>query len=297
MTLLAAPGDTWGIGGPQFLYAYLALFLLFLIAAFGLRSSARSASSAAGRLPTPAEAAYLVAGPSRAVQASVAGLRGAGAIGAGANRTLAAAGPLPSDASRLDGAVYEAARRGVPLRSLVADPLVASAVAEVDAGARRAGWLMDASQRSRARLGSWLLLGLVAFGAVRITAGIANDKAVTFLVILAIFTFVAALLFFAAVPRVTRSGQAALAELRTRSAHLQPSAGPAWATYGASGAALGVALYGVAFMWAADPVFAAEAGLPARSTSGSTDSTGGDSGSSCSGGDGGGGCGGGGCGG
>ena len=57
MTLLSAPGDTWGIGGPQFLYAFLALFLLFILAAVGLRSAARAASTGAGRPPTPSQPA------------------------------------------------------------------------------------------------------------------------------------------------------------------------------------------------------------------------------------------------
>ena len=60
---------------------------------------------------------------------------------------------------------------------------------------------------------------------------------------------------------VADAGQAVLAESRTRSRHLAPSLAPSWATYGVAGAAMGVALYGTAAIWAADPAFAGAAGL------------------------------------
>src|SRR5690606_8271839 len=127
-----------------------------------------------------------------------------------------------------------------------------------------------------------------------------NDRPVGFLIALTIVTAIAAVAFFASVPRMTRSGRATLTELRTRNRHLDPGHSPAWATYGATGAAMGVALYGGAAFWAADPAFAALTGLPRHTATDSGSSAagvtyGGDGGGG-DGGGGGGGCGGGGCG-
>lgn len=298
MTVLSAPGDTWGISGPQFVLIFLGLLVAGTLLAVVLRVSVtRSRSESPGRLPTPAEAALLTEGRDRAVYAAAAGLRAAGAIGTGDRRRLTVTGPLPADASRLDGAVYEAARRGMPLGAMSADPLVASALTEAQASAERAGWLLEAGQVRRARLGGILLLGLVLLGAARIVAGLDNDRPIVFISVLTGAALVVAVVFLTTVPRLSRSGRAALAELRSRSAHLRPALAPSWNTYGANGAALGVAIYGAAALWAADPAFAAISGLPRPvapspailGASGDDGGGGGDGG----GGDGGGGCGGG----
>lgn len=292
MPALSASSDTWGISGPQFLVVYAALLALGLLLAILLRRAAGGPDQP-GRTPTPAEAALLAEGTDRAVYASVAGLRAAGALGTGTGQQLVATGPLPIGATRLDGAVYEAARRGVALRQVPSDPLVASALAEVQASAKGAGWLLDAGQRGRARMGGLLLLGLTAFGVVRVFAGLANERPVGFLSLLTFATALLAIGFLAAAPRISRAGRSALARLRNGNAHLNPKQSPAWATYGVTGAALGVAIYGTAALWAADPAFAAAAGLRRPAADSSSASSGGDGG----GGDGGGGGCGGGCGG
>jgi uncharacterized protein (TIGR04222 family) len=248
----------------------------------------------------------LAGGRTQAVHASVAGLRAVNTIGIGPHRSLTATGSLPTGASALDAAVYDAAERGVPISVLAAEPRVRAALTELEGHVASDGWLLDADARARARLGGILLLGLTAFGVVRVVGGLANDRAVGFLIGLSIVTLALALRFFA-VPRMSRSGRAALAETRARNGHLAPRHAPAWSTYGMTGAAMGVALYGTAALWAADPAFAADAGLRRTSTSvGDSGSyVGGDGGGGIgcggggSGGDGGGGggCGGGGCGG
>src|SRR5690606_36427881 len=82
MTILSAPGDTWGISGLQFVLIFLGLLVAGTLLAVVLRVSAtRPRSEPPGRLPTPAEAALLAEGRDRAVYAVAAGLRVAGAIG------------------------------------------------------------------------------------------------------------------------------------------------------------------------------------------------------------------------
>jgi uncharacterized protein (TIGR04222 family) len=287
--------DTWGISGPQFIMIYLVLLTAGTVLAVVLRRSVtRSGPEGPVRLPTPAQAALLAEGPDRVVYATVAGLRSAGVIGAGTSGHMFASGTLPAGASRLDGAVYEAARRGVEMPALAADPLVASALAEVQSTAASAGWLLDSAQRGRARRGAALMFAVAAVGAARTGSGVANDRPVGIIIFLTLIAIMVGVGFLATVPRLSRAGRAALDRVRRRGAHLDPKKSPAWATYGATGAALGVALYGTAALWAADPAFAAEAGLrrPAADSgySGGGDGGGGDGG-------GGGGCGGGGCGG
>jgi hypothetical protein len=89
-----------------------------------------------------------------------------------------------------------------------------------------------------------------------------------------------------------------MSSVRQSYQHLSPGQSPSYATYGAAGAAMGVALYGAASLYTMDPAFAAEAEIQRISASGGTSgssSSCGSGSSSCGGG--GGGCGGGGCGG
>jgi hypothetical protein len=100
----------------------------------------------------------------------------------------------------------------------------------------------------------------------------------------------------------TKAGTAALGTLRAQHSYLSPKQSPAYATYGAAAAGMGVALFGAASLYALDPGFAAEAEIQRDMASGGSgySGDGGSSSSSCSGGSscgGGGGCGGGGCGG
>jgi uncharacterized protein (TIGR04222 family) len=294
------PGDTWGISGPDFLNVYLGALVVFVVLAIVIRLSAtRTGSKEAGRLPSAAEAATMLGGRDRAVHASLAGLRASKLIYDDKQGYIAAVDTTPPSATRLDQAVLDAVRRRVSVRSLRSDAQVYSAAAEVEEAAVRAGWMLEPAERVRARLGALLLLGLVALGVVRIVAGVNNERPVGFLIALTVLTAIAAVVFFVTVPRMTRSGRAALAEVRTRNRHLDPRQSPSWATYGATGAAMGVAIYGAAALWAADPAFAALTGLPrqtATDSGGYAGTTyGGDSGGG--GGDGGGGGGGGGCGG
>jgi uncharacterized protein (TIGR04222 family) len=292
------PGDTWGISGPDFLKVYVGALVVFLVLATVIRLSAtRYGAKDAGRLPSPAEAATLLGGRDRAVHASLAGLRAAKSIYEDEKGYITAADTPPAGASRLDEAVLDAVRRRVSVRSLRTDARVDSAAAEVEDAAVHAGWMLEPAERVRARLGSLLLSGLVVLGVIRIVAGLRNDRPVAFLMALSAGTAIAAIVFFVTVPRMTRSGRAALAEVRTRNRHLDPRQSPAWATYGATGAAMGVALYGAAALWAADPAFAALTGLPRQTATdsggyGAGGSYGGDGGGG-DGGGGGGGCGGG----
>lgn len=296
MIRLSAP--TWGVEGPQFLASYASALLVFLAVAIALRRWAtRADTEPAGRLPTAAEAALILGGRAQAVFAAVAALKAGGAVGNAGRGVLGVTGSLPSDASRLDTAVYDAIRQGTSVSRLPGDPSLVTALDEVEASATRAGWLLPAQRRSAVRTGGFVLAALAAFGAVRTVAGFLNQQPSLFILLLTILTAVLAVVFLVKVPRVSRAGLAAVQQLRSRNTHLHPRHRPSWSVYGATGAALSVALWGLSAWWVADAAFAAAAGLP---RAGSTRDYGGtlvsDPGN-CSGGSDGGGCSGGGCGG
>ena len=151
----------------------------------------------------------------------------------------------------------------------------------------------------------WALVGavLVLIGAARLVDGIQNDKPVGFLFPLTFFALIMAILALVRASRAqTYAAAKAMRSLRKQHTYLSPSQSPSYATYGAAGAAMGVALFGAASLYAMDPAFAADAEIQRISAGTGGSGYSGDSGSSssCSGGSscgGGGGCGGGGCGG
>src|SRR5690348_11821004 len=99
MTVVAAPGDTWGISGPQFLQIYAVLALLGLVFALVWRATTTRGGDPVGYQPGPVELAYLAGGPALAVHSALAGLRCTGAVGPGpASRTVVSGGPLPPGA-------------------------------------------------------------------------------------------------------------------------------------------------------------------------------------------------------
>jgi uncharacterized protein (TIGR04222 family) len=233
------------------------------------------------------------------VYSSLGALRAAGAVEAAAGGKITVTGLPPAGASDLDRAVHAAAGRGVRASAMHRDATVAAAL---DATERRlvdAGALYSDRQRTRQRWGSYALFVLAGLGAARIVAGLDNHKPVLYVVVATMGVFLLARLLWRVVPRTTRRGKRMLRRLRDRHAHLAPKLSPSWATYGATGAALGVALFGTAALWEADPVFAEQANIGLRQAAGSSYSSGNTSGGSDGGGGGcgGGGCGGGGCGG
>lgn len=295
--------DTWGVSGPRFLVLYLAVagFVLAVGLLWRWWLASRTADTYSVGRPGPAEVAYLSDGPKLAVYSSLAALRAADCVGARQGGGLSTDHPLPPGATDLDRAVYHAAARGVPAAQLRNDDTVGRTLDALRDGLERGGWLYPAAARRRFRWAGWAMLAVLALGVSRTVAGLANHKPVGNLVGLMVVVLVAALVLTRA-PRITRQGRRLLDELRRGNMHLHPREAPSHAVYGATGAALGVALFGAASLWAADPVFAADAQI-ARHTlnNGFTSFAGGDAGggSSCGGGGGcgGGGCGGGGCGG
>jgi uncharacterized protein (TIGR04222 family) len=296
---------TWGIPGPTFLIAYLgAIIVVAILAAVHRRIISAGRADDVNRLGAQ-EIAYLTGRDRLAVYTAIGGLRASGAIGSGPDKTLLQTGPMPTGVTPLDTAVYNAAGRRIPAREVVTDTWVQSAVDELRQRLEEKGLATTAAQRRIARL--WLLpaVALILLGIARLVAGIRNDHPVGFLVPSIFFAVIMAVTVLVRASRVTTAAATkGVAAIRRQSMYLSPRQSPSYATYGATGAAMGVALFGASSLYAMDPAFAADAEIQRVNAAGWSAGTSGGGGScgsssSCGGssGGGGGGCGGGGCGG
>lgn len=301
-TVLAAQGDTWGIPGSSFLALFAAIAAALVIAALIHRAVLFAGHHTPVDRLGPQQVAFLNGGDKLAIYSSLAGLKGAGAIEVAPGRTLTTSGPMPAGATPLDQAVYNAASQHVRARDVADNQWVAMALTSLREDLEQRGLAPSEGARAAARALPFLMLALLGLGVVRVVAGVTNDKPVVFLVVLLAVWTIITLAFLVKVPTRTRAARRALEELRRQHAYLSPSMGPAWATYGAAGLALGVGLYGAASLWQADAAFAEEAEIQRQyaSSASTGGSYGGDSGSGSSGGSdsgggdgGGGGCGGG----
>ncbi|TQS44290.1 TIGR04222 domain-containing membrane protein [Cryptosporangium phraense] len=309
MKTLAAPGDTWGIPGPTFLFGLTVLG----VAAIGLtlllrRGISRGRAGGAARpVSDPFALALLSGGVNRVVEAAIAGLRARGLVDAVSGGGVTVRSWSTSGLHPVELAVHHAIGNGCTrVWTIAKDPGVVSTIEPLRTRLELDGLFLSASQRTTFRLVGLLVAPVIALGVLRALAGSANGKPISNLLFLLVFLGLAQL-FLLRQP-APLSGRAVRETIRaesSRNSHLQPSYNPSWAAYGAGGAALGVALFGTASLIAADPAFAAEAQIrqaAAANSSGSYVDSGGSScssSSSCSGGSscGGGGCGGGGCGG
>jgi uncharacterized protein (TIGR04222 family) len=284
--------NTWGISGPDFLVDYALLTAVVLIAVLVWRRAYTGGPSVAVEL-TATQLAFLNGGRQLAVYSSIAALRAAGAI-EGEGGRVRAVGPLPVPALELDRAVHNAAAGNPSQVEIEGDRRVQEILDRVEAGLLADGWLLTSAQRSLVRRGSLAMLAVLVLGAFRLAAGLSAGKPVGYLILMMLGVLVL-VLGLRAVGVKSRAARRVLATRRSEARHLAPSQHPAWSTYGPSGAALGVGLFGASALWAADPAFAEAAAIQGRypGTGGGGDGGGGCGGGGC----GGGGCGGGGCGG
>ena len=312
-SIVAGPGDTWGIPGPQFLWLYFCLAAVGIVAVLiWRRAYTRGPSLRSARDLTATQAALLNGDRRLAVYSSLAALRAAGAIESDPRGYLRQIGHPPTGASELDRAVYAlAGHNGITATGVQSHQSIREVLDRAESELGRLGWILDEDARRGVRMGAAIVFAIVAVGIARIISGIGNDKPVFNLILLVIPVVIFAFALLNT-PRVTRSGKRMLTKMRNDVRHLSPSQSPSWSTYGPQAAALSVGLFGVGALWLADPAFAQAAELQRNVAqtgsgyydSGSSSSSSSDSSSSsCSSGDSGGSscggssCGGGGCGG
>jgi uncharacterized protein (TIGR04222 family) len=304
---LAAQGDTWGIPGPAFIVFYLTVLAAVLIlSAIHRRLLFAGRRGASVDRLGPQQVAYLNGGDQLATYAALGGLRSAGAIAGGPDKTLYQSGALPAGVTPLDTAVYNAAGRRVRARDLGRDEWVVAALRQLREGLEEQGLAVSPARVRTARCWALATGALLLLGFARLVDGEQNGKPVGFLLVLIFLGLVSTALLARKTRRATHAASKGLAALRTRHAYLAPDQSPSYGTYGPTDAAMGVALYGSATLFVIDPGFAADAEIHRVAAGGSdagiSSSSSCSSASSCSsssscGGGGGGGCGGGGCGG
>ncbi|HWH02038.1 MAG TPA: TIGR04222 domain-containing membrane protein [Pilimelia sp.] len=252
-------GHAWGISGPVFLMIFVGLGAALVAVAVLHRWALLRGLRARALDVDPQQAAYLVGGDQRAAYAALAALRVAGAVGVGPDGALQQTGPLPAGATALDQAVHHAAGNQARARALTSDMFVRQALDQHRDHLERAGLLPTGAQRVPARLWPLLMLALLAIGLARVLSGLANDRPVGYLVLAMLVLAVVTVVMLVRAPRRTAASDRVLATLRQRHRHLAPAYRPSYTTYGAAGAAMGVALFGTDALWAMDPAFAAEA--------------------------------------
>lgn len=281
---LAAQGDTWGIPGPAFLVLYCTVIVATLIlSAIHRRVVFAGTPGAAIDRLGPQQVAYLNGGDHLAVYSSLGGLRGAGAIAGGPGKTLYQSGPMPAGVTPLDTAIYNAAGRRIRSRELAGDQWVTAAVRQLRDGLEAQGLAVAPGKVQTVRLWSLVGLALIVTGFGRLVDGVQNGKNVGFLVVALAVAVLLTIFLLTRKRRATYTAAKGLTTLRKQHAYLAPQQSPSYATYGATGAAMGVALYGTAAIYTMDPAFAADAEIQRISSSGTSSSgTDGAGGSSCS---------------
>jgi len=232
--------DTWGIPGPTFLVYYIgAIVVVAVIAAVHRRSLFRGRRDTQVDTLGPQQIAYLNGGDRLAIYSAMGGLRAAGAIDSGSFKTLQQGGPLPTGVTPLDNAIYNAAGRRIPARQVAEDQWVKAAIAQLRDGLESTGLAISAATMRTARL--WALAGvaLVLVGVARLIDGIANGKPFTYLIFAIIGAIILTIRLRAPKRFATDATIKAMTALRARHDHLSPRQSPAYATYGAAGAAKG----------------------------------------------------------
>jgi uncharacterized protein (TIGR04222 family) len=214
IALPANPLD-WTAG--PFLQLYLALMVLSLVVAIGLRRMARDTGSARGERPGPYDLAYLAGGAPRCVDAAVAQMLGDESLRWDeTSKSLKLQVPAASLDPPLDAVARCVAADGKP------DQVVRRAgvaLASVQKSLQsRALWLDDSSAW-RARLFSAAPMLLVtAFGVAKMIVGASRGKPIGFLVVMTIILGLVALGFLFSRPTRTRAGDRAVADAKQRNA-------------------------------------------------------------------------------
>jgi uncharacterized protein (TIGR04222 family) len=266
MYLLAAEGaDTWGISGPAFLRIYVIAAAGFLTGTLLIRRWIRGGRRSERELH-PYEVAYLIGGPRRAIATAVAGLRADDAIEASEDGQLCVTAAPRVMRTPLDTAIHNTVQAGkvTSAQTLRVGYEVRQAVDQLRDVLVRDGLAVGPRQRARSRLAVVFLVVLLGVGVARLVAGAWNGHPVGYLLLMLMALAVVIVVLLVRVPRALRSGTAAVEAVRSRQSHLDPSMSPAWTTYGATGAAFGVALFGVAALNSIDPEFAASSDLPTQ---------------------------------
>jgi uncharacterized protein (TIGR04222 family) len=292
--------STWGISGPRFLLLYVVLLVVTAVVVALARRRALAVPDGAAAVPArldPYEVAFLNGGAGLVATTAVSNLLRGGLLANASRRRggqirLAPGAAPGAGVHPVEWATYElvAARPNRPLGDLQAALGRSPAVAALRERLRLGGLAPTPEQQVRYRATGLWFAPLLALGATRVAAGVANGRPVGFLVALLAVTVGVAAALCLRVPDATELGRRTLGRLRAETR--RPAVGASPAELG-----MATALFGAGVLWAADVETALALRVPREHGAffGGIGGDGGDGGGG--GGCGGGGCGGGGCGG
>lgn len=289
-------GETWGISGPAFLAGYLALAAVVWVATTRARRRLADGRDRPGPGPAhPHDLAFLNGGAELAVTSALTSMHLTGTVAPQRGQVRAVGRPA-AGADALERAIHFAAAGGpVPRRRLPVTRPVRTALDAIEKRLVADGLLLPEARRRAIRAVGWWMAGVAGLGLLRLLAGVADGRAVGFLVVLLLAVTALALVQLLHAPRRSRAGDRLLARLRTEHHELSPKQRPDWVAYGPAAAAMGIGVFGASALWASDPALAEELALQRAGTSGDGGASvvGGGDGGGGDGGGGGGGCGGG----
>jgi len=174
-------------------------------------------------LVDPFEIAFLAAGAGRVIQLAITRLIHSGLLEWISNGTKAAlvatTKPAPGDLHPAEQVLFKKAKamgaKGILVREV--GKTVEPTMRSIEVSLATRGLRPTTEERRGASLGAVLpLLALFAFGVAKVVIGVSREKPVLFLIILLFVTIFVTMIFGAAVKRLTASGEAVLADLRTR---------------------------------------------------------------------------------
>ncbi|MCY7341844.1 MAG: TIGR04222 domain-containing membrane protein, partial [Pseudonocardia sp.] len=222
--------STWGISGPVFLVVYGVIAVAVWIASTRARQvladpvPEQSAENLSGH---PHDVAYLNGGAELAVTSALSSMHVRGTI-ATTKGEVRAAGRLGTDAEDLERALHFVTGSGaVPRTRLPFHRPVTTALGAIEARLATAGLLLSDGQRRRIRRVGFWMLAVAGLGLVRLLAGIAAVQPVGLLVVALLGVTVVAAVQLARAPRRSRTGDHALAALRTDCKLIAESLAPA----------------------------------------------------------------------
>ncbi len=214
---LALPGNPLDWTAGPFLQLYLALMVVAVLVAIGLRRTARDTGSAGGERPGPYDLAYLAGGAPRCVDAAVAQMLGDGSLRWDeASKTLKLEVPAAQLPPPLNAVARCVAADGRPEQVLRrAGVALASVQKSLQA---RALWLDDAAAWRARLLSAMPLLVVGILGLAKMLVGASRGKPIGFLIVLTVILALVALGFLLVRPGRTRAGDQAIADARQRNA-------------------------------------------------------------------------------
>ncbi|XHS77750.1 TIGR04222 domain-containing membrane protein [Burkholderiaceae bacterium UC74_6] len=224
--LLLVPAAALALGpnpldwpGPNFLGLYVVLMAVCFIATRRWRKALRDTQQAAlpGSL-TPYETALLAGGRARVIDVAVTELLSAGHARWDDKKHQFAVDGASQPSDSMQASVLALMRQSP--RPPLSPRKLATQFEPLEARLRALGlWLDDDQARRAAWQPALLSAALLAFGALKLSAGIRHDRPIAFLVVLMLVTFFATLGMALSHPRRSREGDRMLGDLQLSRSH------------------------------------------------------------------------------